>query len=420
MKTTLAKPIAATAFLALLDCSSSGAAETAGLELPPGFSATVFADGLEGVRGLAASPDGNVYGRLRDGGVAALRDADGDGAAETVERMREPSARGSGIAVDGGFLYVSTDSAVHRAKLSKGALLPGGKFETVVDGLPDQRQHSSKMLAFDGEGRLFVEVGSPSNALGNPDRARGAKGLDDAEVEEFLSRHGGVWRFDSSKLGQTQADGLHWSTGHRHLLSLAWHPKSAALFGAQNGRDVIDVVAPSVFTTEYNATRVAEEFHILPQGANLGWPYTFYDPIDKKRLYSPEYGGDGKKGPAEDEYPAPLVAFPAHWAPMQMVHYGADAFPERYRGGMFLAFHGSWNRAPEQAGYRVCFIPFGPDGMPSGGYETFADGFIGAESITNPGDAKFRPMGLAVGPDGALYIGADQGGRIWRVTYAGE
>src|SRR5690606_15783480 len=132
----------------------------------------------------------DVYVRLRDGGVAALRDADGDGAAETVERMREPSARGSGIAIDRGFLYVSTDSAVQRVRLADGELLPEGKFDTVVAGLPDRRQHSSKMLAFDGEGNLYVEVGSPSNALGEPDRARGAKGLDDAEVEEFLAKHG--------------------------------------------------------------------------------------------------------------------------------------------------------------------------------------------------------------------------------------
>ena len=396
------------------------APDNGGLTVPEGFAVAVVADGLDGVRGLAVSDDGIVYARVKDRGVVALRDRDDDGKADEVKDLPGVEKDGSGIGIHEGYLYFSTNSAVHRLRLQPGQWLPEGEPEVVVRDLPDRRQHNSKMFTFDSAGRLYVEVGSPSNALGQPDRGRNATGQSEEAVKEFLSRHGGIWRFDPNKLGQTQADGHHHSTGHRHILSLAWHPVSDALFAVQNGRDVLDVVKPSVFTAEYNAERVSEEMHLLREGTNLGWPYTYYDPIDRRRLFSPEYGGDGKKGPPAGRYPDPLVAFPAHWAPMQMTYYGKDQFPEKYQGGMFVAFHGSWNRSPEQKGYRVCFVPFGRDGMPTGQFETFADGFIGRDSITNPNDAAYRPMGVAVGPDGSLYIGADHGGRIWRVFHQGK
>jgi glucose/arabinose dehydrogenase len=87
---------------------------------------------------------------------------------------------------------------------------------------------------------------------------------------------------------------------------------------------------------------------------------------------------------------------------------------------MFVAFHGSWNRTPVQRGYNICFIPFDKKGIPTGDYEVFASGFEGAEEINSPRDAKYRPMGVAVGPDGSLYVGSDQGGRVWRIFHAGE
>ncbi len=388
------------------------------ITLPAGFKAVVVADNVDGVRGIAVAPNGDLYGRLRGGGIRALRDTDGDGVADVTETIATDGG-GSGIAVHGGYLYFSTNDAVYRMKRAAGELVPSGTIEPVVTGLPDQRQHASKMFTFDGAGMLYVEVGSPSNSLGKPDRARGAAGLSDAEVDTFLSEHGGIWKFDPAKAPLTQAQGEHWSTGHRHILSLAWHPVSQQLFGAQNGRDVLDVVKPDVFNTAYNAEHVAEEFHVLSRGANLGWPYTYYSPIEKKRLFSPEYGGDGKKTPAPGKFQDPTIAFPAHWAPMQMTYYGGEQFPASYHGGLFLAFHGSWNR-PSQKGYNVVFIPCDDAGMPTGEWSIFADDFMGKDEISSPRDADFRPMGVAAGPDGSLYIGADQGNRIWRVFYAGE
>jgi glucose/arabinose dehydrogenase len=110
-----------------------------------------------------------------------------------------------------------------------------------------------------------------------------------------------------------------------------------------------------------------------------------------------------------------LYSFPAHWAPNALLFYAGEAFPERYRGGAFIAFHGSWNR-PVQQGYNIVFLPLDAAGNPRGNFEVFADGFAGAKQLKDPKSARHRPSGLAMGPDGSLYISDDQRGRIWKVT----
>ena len=160
---------------------------------------------------------------------------------------------------------------------------------------------------------------------------------------------------------------------------------------------------------------------MLREGQNLGWPYTYWDPLRKARMVSPEFGGDGKKRDESGKYQEPLIAFPAHWAPLQTVFYTGKQFPAKYSGGAFIAFHGSWNRAPlPQRGYHVVFVPFDAQGKPVGNYEIFARGFAGRDEFTSPRDATYRPGGVAVGPDGSLYIGETEKGRIWRVIYVGD
>jgi glucose/arabinose dehydrogenase len=387
-----------------------------GIRLPPGFRAVVVADDLGSLRFMAVAPSGDLYVKTDEGGILALRDGDGDGRAEVKRSFG--SGGGTGIAIRGGWLYHSSDSAVFRYRLDAGALVPGGEAETIVSSLPDERQHAAKAFAFDGAGRLYVEVGSPSNAYGDPDRARGAKGKDPTE---FLKTHGGFWRFDPDRVGQTQADGLHFSTGHRHVLAVAWNAVSQALFVVMMGRDQLSTVAPGHYSDEDNAELPAEELHVLREGAHLGWPFTYYDPRRKARMLAPEYGGDNRKPAESGRYPDPLAAFPAHWAPLQMAFYEGAQFPAKYRGGAFVAFHGSWNRAPlPQAGYNVSFVPFDEKGMPRGSYEVFADGFAGAREFTRVRDARFRPAGLAIGPDGSLYVADSEKGRVWRIFYTGE
>jgi glucose/arabinose dehydrogenase len=402
-------------------------ADNGGILLPPGFRALVYADNLvidrkvngraNNLRFIAVAPNGDVYAKTKRGPLLALRDTNGDGRADMVREFG--GGGGSGLLFHDGWLYHSTDKDVYRYKYTPGELVPAGPPEAIVVDLPNQRTHETKSFFFDDTGALFVETGSPSNSYGGAnDRRFGAKGSD---ATGFLQIHGGFWRFDPARPGQKQADGYHYSTGHRHVVGVAWHPVARSAFLVMHGRDNLHDVDPEHYSIADGAELPAEEFHQLKEGFNPGWPYTYYDPLLKARMVAPEFGGDGKKRAEAGRYPDPLIAFPAHWAPLQMAYYDGTQFPERYRGGMFVAFHGSWNRAPlPQRGYNVCFIPFGADGRPTGSYEVFADNFAGRSNFTSPGDARYRPGGVAVGPDGSLYIAETEKGRIWRVIYVGD
>jgi len=392
--------------------------------LPPGFRATIVADNLMAGRkgdtlrflALDAKPNSDLYAISRKGGIFGLRDTDGDGRADIIREFG--SGGGSGLAVRNGYLYYSSSSAVYRYKLTPGELVPSGPPELIAQ-LPEQTAHNAKAFAFDPAGNLLVNVGSPLNVSAINDRTPGAKGIDPAELQQ---RQGGIWKFKGDIPNQDQIrDGYRYATGLRHVLSLAWHPVKQAFFVVQMGRDQLDTVAPQYYTAHDNAELPAEEMHLLRDQIELGWPTTYWDPLRRQRMLAPEFGGDGRLTAEPGRFPDPLVAFPAHWAPMQMAVNITQHFPNHYLNGAFIAFHGSWNRGPEpQRGYVVAFVPFGPDGMPRGQYEIFADGFAGVEPLLRPADARFRPAGLAFGFDGTLYVGDSEKGRIWRISYTGE
>ena len=396
--------------------------DNGGLKLPDGFCALVVANGLGTARHMAVAPNGDLYVALQSqggrgtpvtgGGVVALRDADGDGRFE----IKEPVATGSttGIGLRNGYLYVAHPTTIERFKMTPGQLKPTGASETIVTGLPDERQHEDKGLTFDGRGSLYINVGAPSNACQKPDRQPGAKGQDPCPI---LEKHGGLWKFDENKLGQKQEDGTKVATGMRQFPAIAWH--DGAVYIVMNNRDQLDVFWPDKFTAKENAERPAEPMYRAVQGANFGWPYCFFDYGQKKFLLNPEYGGDGKEVGRCTEFTPPVASFPAHWAPVDLMFYSGNQFPKKYQGGAFIAFHGSWNRAPmPQEGYNVTFQPFA-GGKPSGAFEVFAGGFAGKDPLMNPADAVARADGVAQGPDGSLYIAESQKGKIWRVIYKG-
>lgn len=387
-----------------------------GLQLPPGFTATVFHEGVGRARHLAVAPDGRVFVRLRSGDptLVVLRDADGDGRAEQSARFGALPG-GTGIEIFEGFVYASTDRAVFRWRLPPlPALAPAGEPELIVDGMWGDHGHDAKSLAIDSEGALYVNNGAPSNACQVDDRRKGSPGQ--APCPE-LKRAGGVWRYDARKPNQQHLrDGKLVSTGLRNSVALAWDPSSKALYAVPHGRDQLNSLFPDLYTAEDNAELPAEEFHRLRPGADGGWPYTYWDQRQNARVIAPEYGGDGKRKAEAGRYLEPLVAFPGHWAPNDLLFLSGAGWPARYRGGALIAFHGSWNRAPlPQRGFKVVFVPFA-NGKPSGPPEDFATGFPGKEPIASPSNAAHRPMGLAEGPKGELYIADSVHGRIWRVT----
>ena len=390
-----------------------------GIRLPVGFVATVFADDIGFARHLAVRADGVVYAALRrlheGAGIVALVDADGDGVADRTLYFGDRA--GTGLALHGGDLYFSTDTEVLRYRLGPEPV-PAGAPEIIVAGFPAQRQHATKPITFDDAGNMYVTVGAPSNACQERMRTPGSPGLDPCPQRELQA---GIWRFDAERPGQVHGkDGERVATGIRNGLSIDWNLSAGALYFATHGRDQLGQLFPEYYSAAESAELPAEEFHRVVPGGDYGWPYTYWDPMRQARMRAPEYGGDGKTEAAAGTYRKPLVAFPAHWAPNDLVFYEGTAFPDFYRHGAFIAFHGSWNRAPlPQEGYNVAFVPMTAAGEVAGDWLVFADGFKGKKVLASPGAAAHRPSGLAVGPDGALYVADDKGGRIWKIRYDG-
>ncbi len=392
--------------------------DNGGITLPEGFCAKVVATGLGVGRHAVVMPNGDLYvslqghGRRDPGGVIGLRDADGDGTYETKETVTSGSA--TGLGVRNGYLYVAKMTSIERYKLTAGTLKPTGEMEKIAD-LPVQHEHEDKSVVFDGKGSLYVNVGAPSNDCQTHDRIKGDPGQDPCPL---LAEHAGIWKFDENKLNQKESDGTRYATGLRQMPALAWH--DGALYIAMNNRDQLDTLWPEHFTHEDNATRPAEPLYKAVQGSNFGWPYCFFDYKEQKLLQTPEYGGDGKIADRCGQYTLPIATFPAHWAPVDMMFYTGKQFPSHYRNGAFIAFHGSWNRAPlPQEGYNVTFEPF-EHGKPTGKYEVFASGFPGKATLASSSDATYRPDGVAQAPDGSLFIVESEKGTIWHVFYRGK
>jgi glucose/arabinose dehydrogenase len=388
---------------------------TAGLVVPAGFCATVFAEGVSGARHLVVAPNGDVFvnSQGRGGGITALRDTNGDGKADLREHFGEDG--GTGIALEGNNLYATSGNSIVRYRIASGSLTPVGRSETIVTGLPMSGSHHPHNFVLQG-GSLFVNIGTASNACQQHDRQAESPGYTPCTE---LNARGGIWEFDANRLGQQEKDGRRFATGLRNSVALTRNPQDGALYATVHGRDQLHDNWPRLFTAEKSAENPGEELVRVDRGGDYGWPYCYYD-VDRRALVlAPEYGGNGQQVGQCSQKIAPLMAFPGHWAPNGMAFYTGRQFPSEYRNGAFIAFHGSWNRAPlPQAGYRVVFAPFRGN-RPTGSYTTFADGFNPSPGTGRAPRGVHRPTGVSQAPDGSLFITDDSGGTIWRITYRG-
>lgn len=338
------------------------------LQTPPGFTVSIFAAGLRGPRWMSFGPDGNLYVSLpREGRVVMLPDRDRDGRADDVIVIVEGVSGAHGLAWLRDSLWVSTSTHVLKLRFQAGDERARG-YDVIVGGLTDGSGHSTRTLLFDPGGRhLYVAVGSSCNICEERDRRRAA-----------------IVRYNVDGSGETI-----YARGLRNVVGLEFHPATGTLWATQNERDWLGDDLP------------LEELNIIQQGGDYGWPYCY-----GTRIPNPEYG-DARR--CADTIP-PALTFQAHSAPLGMTFYTAAQFPEEYRGDAFIAFHGSWNRS-QPTGYKVVHVEV-KDGKPVSSHD-FVAGWL-----TSEGSVWGRPVDVKVGPEGALYISDDQGGRIWRVTYA--
>ncbi len=370
---------------------------------PAGFEVTRWAEGLDYPRWLLVLPNGDVLvaearTRPKKGDAAEkeeaqraaksvghsadritlLRDADRDGRAEIREVFRDRLNQPFGMALVGDRLYVANTDGILRFRYEPGTMRLAAEGERILS-LPAggyNNHWTRNVVAGPGGRKLYVTVGSASNV--------GEHGMDEEK------RRAGILEIDLDGTNERV-----YASGLRNPNGLDWEPVTGAMWTAVNERDELgDELVPDYVTS-------------VRDGGFYGWPYSYFGANPDPRLA-------GQRPELVAAAIVPDVAVGSHTASLGLVFYRDDRFPERYRGGAFVAQHGSWNRS-RFAGYRVAFVPF-RNGRPTGAVEDFVGGFIADEGTKT---VYGRPCGLAVLADGSLLVADDAGDTIWRVAYTG-
>ena len=388
--------------------------DNAGLKLPDGFGAIKVAELGAQARHISVTPQGLIYiklAKLKNGkGIVVLKER-ADGKASVTNAFGNYG--GTGIYIKDGYLYASSNTDVFRYALNDRNEVNDTAGERIITGLKAGRQHETKSLVLDNDGNIYVNIGARLNSCQVQDRGFHSPGIPGCPI---LDSMGGVWMFKANVRDQTYKDGVRFATGLRNVVGLDWNQQDNQLFVMQHGRDNLNSSWPELYTEKQSAELPAECMYALKKGDNAGWPFIYYDQIRHRQVLAPEYGGNCQKSAAVT-YKDPDMAYPGHMAPNGLLFYTGDQFPARYKNGAFIAFHGSWNRAPEpQEGYFVVFQPF-KNGRPDGQWEVFANGFSGQGESPTPSKAQHRPCGLAQGSEGSLYVTDDVKGAIYRIIY---
>jgi glucose/arabinose dehydrogenase len=346
------------------------------IELPDGFSIALYADDVPNARQMALSPNGTLFvGSRQAGKVHAVVDRDGDFKADQVYLIDEDLTMPSGVAFRDGALYVGAVNRILRYDDIEARLDDPPEPVEVVNDLPSDGHHGWKYIDFGPDGKLYVPVGAPCNICEKPDPYAAILRMNpDGSEREVYAR------------------------GVRNSVGLAWHPTTGDLWFTDNGRDNISpdpAVTDDLPSCELN--------HAPEPGLHFGFPY-----VHQGDTPDPEFGA----GHSPDDYTPPAVKLGPHVAPLGLVFYTGDMFPDAYKNQAFIAEHGSWNRR-QKIGYRIKLVHFDDAGN-AVGQEVFAKGWLdGEENWGRPNDVEQMP-------DGSLLVSDDQAGAIYRITYAGE
>ena len=342
------------------------------LNVPPGFSASVFASGLPGARFMALGSDGTVYVTgISSGRVLALPDRDRDGIADSVDTWAQGLSAPHGITIHDNHLYVGEQNQIVRFTMGSAGQRTS-EAQVVVPGLPAGGGHRTRTVGFGPNGKMYVAVGSSCNVCEETDDRRAAVSVYDAD--------GSAGRI--------------FSRGLRNAVGFVWRPGTTEIWASNNGRDNLgDDIPP-------------EAIYQLRDGAHFGWPYCNAPNVPDPQFGRPEFC---------KTIDTPAAMFQAHSAPLGLRFYDGNSFPNTYRGDLFVALHGSWNRS-SPVGYKIIRIPFNGGSTP-GTPEDFATGWLPADNTR--ANVWARPVDLLVTPDGALLVSDDDGGTIYRIAYTG-
>ncbi|MFZ2948152.1 MAG: PQQ-dependent sugar dehydrogenase [Desulfuromonadaceae bacterium] len=344
----------------------------ADIRLPPGFAIDYFAPKVPGARSLAAGPDGIVFvGTRGEGKVYAVIDKNGDGKADEVLTIAKGLQMPNGVAFRNGSLYVAEVGRILRFDNIVKRLRNPPPPVVVTDALPKEEHHGWKFIRFGPDGRLYVPVGAPCNVCERRDDQR------------FAS----ITRMNADGSGREI-----FAHGVRNTVGFDWHPQTRELWFTDNGRDWLGNDLPP---DELNRAPV--------KSLHFGFPYRH-----GKGLIDPEFG---ENAPPGIPFVPPEMELGPHVASLGLRFYSGAMFPRTYRGGIFIAEHGSWNRSPP-IGYRITFVPL--EGGKAAGYTIFAQGWLKGVA------AWGRPVDLEVMADGSLLVSDDKKGAIYRITYSGE
>jgi glucose/arabinose dehydrogenase len=355
-------------------------AHLAQLQLPPGFSIAVFAQGLEEPRVLRVAPNGDVYVAEREPGqVRLLRDTNGDGRADVSrvvsQGLREDLRGVHGLAIHQGRLYMVTETELLSAPIQQDGNL--GSVELHIDDIPAGGQHPNRTMEFGPDGILYLSIGSTCNACVEP-----------------MDEHATLLRVDPTTWErEVFAEGL------RNTIGFGWHPVSGNLYGFDHNSDGRGHDWPP------------EELNHIREGLHYGWPFCGGDrEVDWQLPADPD--GTTRQAFCAGTEP-PVLTYQGHAAPMQMVYYTANVFPPDYRNNAFVTMRGSWNRNPP-VGYEVVRVRFDAQGRP-----TSIAPFVGNWLLDERRAHFGRLMGIDMTPDGALLVGDDTNGVIYRISYDG-